>query len=240
MAAQRVPRLAVGGQFAASSPAQPVQELALPRGGRDTSAGRPGRGSMTSSAATDASTERGTRLAAEQRAARIVRKRGTVRDRNSSPSSGSTPASWALATCHGSTGEPTVGIARTGIVGVAGTFRCDGTIRERDHRLGPSLVRPGRDAAADSAGPPETSRIAQSSIDLPAPVSPVMAVMPAGRRNRWLLESAPDCGYRVLRASGSCHLPSRSPGLSESVPATPASPATATPAAYAAAGNVCP
>ena len=47
---------------------------------------------------------------------------------------------------RGSTGEPTVGIARTGIVGVAGMFRCDGIIRERENRLGPSLVRPGRDA----------------------------------------------------------------------------------------------
>jgi len=48
---------------------------------------------------------------------------------------------------RGSTGEPTVGIARTGIVtgivGVAGMFRCDGIIRERENRLGPSLARPG-------------------------------------------------------------------------------------------------
>ena len=65
---------------------------------------------------------------------------------------------------RGSTGEPTVGIARTGIVGVAGMFRCDGIIRERENRLGQASSAPA-ETREDSAAPPETSRIAESSMD---------------------------------------------------------------------------
>lgn len=140
---------------------------------------------------------------------------------------------------RGSTGEPTVGIARTGIVGVAGMFRCDGIIRERENRLGPSLVRPGRDArgfggpAGDQSDRGEQHGFAGTGL-----TGDGRSCLPAGAM------VASRIGPQIADIEFFEHqdpaLPSRSPGLSGSVPATPASPATATPAAYAAAGNVCP
>jgi len=139
---------------------------------------------------------------------------------------------------RGSTGEPTVGIARTGIVGVAGMFRCDGIIRERENRLGPSLVRPGRDArgfggpAGDQSDRGEQHGFAGAGLTGDGGHA-------CGRRNGGF-SNRPQIADIEFFEHQAPALPSRSPGLSGSVPATPASPATATPAAYAAAGNVCP
>lgn len=141
---------------------------------------------------------------------------------------------------HGSTGEPAVRIVRTGIVtgivGVAGMFRYDGIIRERENRLGPSLVRPGRDArgfggpTGDQSDRGEQHGFAGAGLTGDGGHA-------CGRRNGGFSNRSQIADIEFFEHQAPA-LPSRSPGLSGSVPATPATPAT--PAAYAAAGNVCP
>ena len=79
---------------------------------------------------------------------------------------------------RGSTGEPTV--ASPEPASLVSPECSDATASSESAKIAWAQASSAPDETReDSAAPPETSRIAESSMDLPAPVSPVMAVMPA-------------------------------------------------------------
>ena len=146
------------------------------------------------------STERGTDLPPST--ARERPEARTVRERNSSPSSGSRPrhGPWPRPRQHPVNHCP----HRQNRHPLVSPECSDATASSESAKIAWAQASSApAETREDSAAPPETSRIAESSMDLPAPVSPVMAVMPAAGA---MVASriGPDCGYRVLRASGSC------------------------------------
>ena len=231
---QRIPRLAVGGQFGFVS-GHPVQKLALPCGGRDFQLiGLAMNGNQFAGDGPQHRTRYG--LAAEHGPRTSGSAYGAGKEQFAV--FGVDARVMGLGHGRGSTGEPTVGIARTGIVGVAGMFRCDGIIRERENRLGPSLVRPGRDARG-FGGPTGNQSDRGEQHGFAGAGLTGDGGHACGRRNGGFSNRSQIADIEFFEHQDPA-LPSRSPDLSGPVPATPASPATATPTAYAAAGNVCP
>ena len=124
---------------------------------------------VMSSPATLSNTERGTVLPPST--ARERPDAGTTRERNSSPSSGVTPASSAYCTAL------PAGLSVPTAFAVPETPEIPESPGTQNTPCAHASPAPA-DTRDPDAAPPEISRMAESSMDFPAPVSPVMAVNP--------------------------------------------------------------